>query len=64
MWKLQMEKINTTVRSVLFGPDHLMVTIDPNIDYGFIVALIMILDAIPSQLAIARSVVSGMGLVR
>ena len=57
-----MEK-NKTVRSVLFGKDHLKMTIDPNIDYGFIVALIVILDAIPSQLAVARSVISGMQLV-
>jgi hypothetical protein len=52
-----MEK-NKTVRSVLFGKDHLKVTIDPNIDYGFIVALIVILDAIPSRIPIASNAIS------
>ena len=51
-----MEK-NKTVRSNLFGKNHLKVTIDLNIDYGFIVALIETLDAIPSQLAIAHTAI-------
>jgi uncharacterized protein YxjI len=58
MWKLQMEK-NDTVRSYLIGKDHFNVTINPNIDHAFIVALVVILDAIPSQLGI---VVSGVRL--
>ncbi|XP_062167980.1 protein LURP-one-related 15-like [Alnus glutinosa] len=47
---------NKTVRSVLFGKDHFNVKINRNIDHAFIVALVVILDAIPSQLAIARSI--------
>ena len=57
-----MEK-NKTVRSVLFRKDHLKVTIDPTIDYGFIVALIMILDAMPSRIAIASNVISSVNSV-
>jgi uncharacterized protein YxjI len=49
MWKLQMEK-NDTVRSYLIGKDHFNVTINPNIDHAFIVALVVILDAISSTL--------------
>jgi len=53
-----MEKKNT-VKSFLIGKDHFNVTINPNIDHAFIVALVVILDAIPSQLGI---VVSGVRL--
>jgi hypothetical protein len=35
-----------TVKSVLLGKKNFMVTVYPNIDYAFIVALITILDAI------------------
>ncbi|BAT83978.1 hypothetical protein VIGAN_04123600 [Vigna angularis var. angularis] len=41
----QMHKKHT-VQSILIGKDHFMVTIYPNIDYAFIVALIVILDEI------------------
>ena len=34
----------TTVRSVLVGKDNYSVTVHPNVDYAFIVALIVILD--------------------
>ncbi|KAF5471464.1 hypothetical protein F2P56_008252 [Juglans regia] len=34
----------TTVRSALFGKDNYSVTVHPNVDYAFIVALIVILD--------------------
>ncbi|XP_058739794.1 protein LURP-one-related 10-like [Vicia villosa] len=33
-----------TVKSVLFGKDHLMVTVYPNVDYAFIVALMLIFN--------------------
>jgi uncharacterized protein YxjI len=56
MWKLQMEK-KDTVRSLLIGKDHFNVTINPNIDHAFIVALVVILDAIWSNLG---DVVSGL----
>ncbi|GLU14965.1 hypothetical protein SLE2022_314990 [Rubroshorea leprosula] len=36
----------TTVQSVLIGKDNFMVTVYPNVDYGFIVTLIIILTAI------------------
>lgn len=42
---LQMHKKHT-VQSILIGKDHFMVTVYPNIDYAFIVALIVILDEI------------------
>ncbi|XP_030928005.1 protein LURP-one-related 15-like [Quercus lobata] len=35
-----------TVKSILIGKDNFMVTVYPNIDYAFIVTLIVILDAI------------------
>ncbi|KAK7294803.1 hypothetical protein RJT34_17700 [Clitoria ternatea] len=35
-----------TVESVLIGKDHFMVTVYPNIDFAFIVAIIVILDEI------------------
>ncbi|OMO50979.1 hypothetical protein CCACVL1_30093 [Corchorus capsularis] len=35
-----------TVQSVLAGKDKFMVTVNPNIDYAFIVALIVILDGL------------------
>jgi uncharacterized protein YxjI len=35
-----------TVKSLLMGKDHFMVTVYPNVDYAFIVALIVILDEI------------------
>ncbi|GMN40495.1 hypothetical protein TIFTF001_009720 [Ficus carica] len=35
-----------TVQSALFGKDNFMVTVYPNIDYAFVVALIVILDDI------------------
>lgn len=41
----QMHK-HTTTESVLIGKDNFMVTVCPNVDYGFIVALIIILTAI------------------
>ncbi|GMN40498.1 hypothetical protein TIFTF001_009717 [Ficus carica] len=41
----QMQKKHT-VQSVLFGKDNFMVTVYPNIDYAFIVALIVVLDEI------------------
>lgn len=42
---LQMHKKHT-VQSLLIGKDRFMVTVYPNIDYAFIVALIVILDEI------------------
>ncbi|RDX86584.1 Protein LURP-one-related 15, partial [Mucuna pruriens] len=41
----QMHKKHT-VQSILIGKDHFMVTVYPNIDHAFIVALIVILDEI------------------
>ncbi|AES79757.1 putative tubby-like domain-containing protein [Medicago truncatula] len=41
----QMHKKHT-VQSLLIGKDHFMVTIYPNVDYAFIVALIVILNEI------------------
>ncbi|XP_027352221.1 protein LURP-one-related 10-like [Abrus precatorius] len=41
----QMHKKHT-VQSILIGKDHFMVTVYPNVDYAFIVALIVILDEI------------------
>ncbi|XP_059428711.1 protein LURP-one-related 15-like [Corylus avellana] len=38
----------TTIKSVLTGKDNFNVMIDPNIDYAFIVALIVILDGVKS----------------
>ena len=35
-----------TAESMAFGKDSFMVTVYPNIDYAFIVALILILDEI------------------
>jgi uncharacterized protein YxjI len=35
-----------TVKSVLIGKDNFSVTIYPNVDYAFIVALVVILDGI------------------
>lgn len=42
---LQMHKKHT-VQSILIGKDQFMVTVYPNIDYAFVVALIVILDEI------------------
>jgi len=47
---LQMHKKHT-VQSILIGKDHFMVTIYPNIDYAFIVALVVILDEINDDAA-------------
>jgi uncharacterized protein YxjI len=44
-WKLQMHK-KETAKSVLIGKDNFSVTIYPNVDYAFIVALVVILDGI------------------
>ncbi|XP_045793243.1 protein LURP-one-related 10-like [Trifolium pratense] len=41
----QMHKKHT-VKNILIGKDHYMVTVYPNVDYAFIVALIVILDEI------------------
>ncbi|KAI4353500.1 hypothetical protein L6164_002445 [Bauhinia variegata] len=41
----QMHKKHT-VQSIMFGKDNFMVTVYPNIDYAFIVAIIVILDEI------------------
>jgi hypothetical protein len=49
MWKLQMEK-NKTLSSRFLRKHHYNVTIEPNIDNAFIVALIVIVHAIPSIL--------------
>ncbi|KAK4486831.1 hypothetical protein RD792_006577 [Penstemon davidsonii] len=38
-----------TAKSILIGKDTFNVTVYPNTDYGFIVALIVILDGINSQ---------------
>jgi uncharacterized protein YxjI len=35
-----------TVKSILIGKDNFSVTIYPNVDYAFIVALVVILDGI------------------
>jgi len=35
-----------TAQSIAFGKDNFMVTVYPNTDYAFIVALILILDEI------------------
>ena len=45
MLKMQMHE-KMTVKSILIGKDNFMVTVYPNIDYAFIVTLIVILDAI------------------
>lgn len=42
---MQMHKKHT-VQSILIGKDNFAVTVYPNIDYAFIVALIVILDEI------------------
>lgn len=42
---MQMHK-ELSMGSVLVGKDKFMVTVYPNIDYAFIVALIVVLDAI------------------
>ncbi|OMP07992.1 hypothetical protein COLO4_06874 [Corchorus olitorius] len=44
----QMHKKNT-FKSMLIGKDKFMVTVNPNIDYAFIVALIVILDGIHTR---------------
>lgn len=38
-----------TVESILIGKDKFMVTVYPNIDYAFIVAIIVILDGINTE---------------
>ena len=35
-----------TVKSIFLGKNNFMVTVHPNVDYAFIVALIVILDEI------------------
>ena len=45
LWELQMHKKHTA-QSIFIGKDNFMVTVYPNIDYAFIVALIVILDEI------------------
>jgi hypothetical protein len=42
MLEMQMHK-KQSLKSVFLGKDHFMVTVNPNIDYAFIVALIVIL---------------------
>jgi hypothetical protein len=39
----------TTAQSVLIGKDHFNVTVYPNVDYAFVVALVVILDGIDSS---------------
>jgi len=51
---LQMHKKHTA----LFGKDHFMVTVYPNIDYAFIVALIVILVLIGENRSSGGSVVT------
>ncbi|XP_047306439.1 protein LURP-one-related 15-like [Impatiens glandulifera] len=41
----QMSK-KTTLKSVMFGKDNFRVTVNPNVDYVFIIALVVILDNI------------------
>ncbi|KAB1221831.1 Protein LURP-one-related 15 [Morella rubra] len=43
--KPKMQK-KQTAQSFFFGKDNFMVTVSPNVDYAFIVALIVILDEI------------------
>ncbi|KAK3028267.1 hypothetical protein RJ639_037601 [Escallonia herrerae] len=38
-----------SAKSVLLGKDKFMVTVNPNVDYAFVVALIVLLDYISSQ---------------
>ena len=45
---MQMHK-KQTVQSIVMGKDNFSVTIYPNIDYAFIVALIVILDEINQE---------------
>jgi hypothetical protein len=45
---MQMHKKHT-VQSILIGKDNFSVTVYPNIDYAFIVALIVILDDINAE---------------
>jgi uncharacterized protein YxjI len=52
-FKLQMEN-KKTVRGALIGKDHFNVTIKPNVDYAFIVALVVILDELPAQFQIGK----------
>ncbi|KAK1563500.1 hypothetical protein Q3G72_032930 [Acer saccharum] len=57
----QMHKKHT-VQSILIGKDKFMVTVFPNIDYAFIIALIVILDAINKEDSGSGSIVmSGIG---
>ena len=49
MWKMQMEE-NKTPQSVLFGKDNFTVTIYANIDYTFIVALILIFAELSAEI--------------
>lgn len=51
---LQMHK-KYTVQSIAFGKDNSMVTVYPNFDYAFIVALIVILDEINQDKTQAQS---------
>lgn len=37
-----------SVKSILLGKDKFMVTVYPNVDYAFIISLIVILDEINS----------------
>lgn len=43
-----------TVKSIFMGKDNFMVTVHPNVDYAFIVALIVILDEINSASSSSR----------
>ena len=54
----QMRKKHTA-KSILIGKDHFMVTVYPNIDYAFIISLIVILDAINSAAAAAAAAAAG-----
>ncbi|KAJ0088389.1 hypothetical protein Patl1_31486 [Pistacia atlantica] len=56
----QMHKKHTA-QSILIGKDHFMVTVNPNIDYAFIISLIVILDAINSAAAAAAGAAGAAG---
>ncbi|XVF05857.1 hypothetical protein REPUB_Repub05bG0209200 [Reevesia pubescens] len=45
-----------SVKSELFGKDKFMVTVYPNVDYAFIVALVAILDETPSLMDVTKEV--------
>ncbi|KAK2973897.1 hypothetical protein RJ640_025606 [Escallonia rubra] len=54
----QMHKKHSA-KSVLLGKDKFMVTVNPNVDYAFVVALIVLLDYISSQGNSGRSAGGG-----